>query len=171
MAITITVETGAQVVNANSYISVANVRIYAANRGIALPVINDEVAVMIIKANDYLEAQAERYQGEIVSSDQALQWPRKCVYINGALVPSNVIPKSLISAQSQLVIAINAGFDLQPNVAPGDYVVKEKVGPIETEYANPLQVGIEPTFTAAEALLAPLFNSNSKGFSFKTIRV
>ena len=171
MAITIIVEDGTQVANANSFVSVADARIYAVNRGVALPSSDDELAAMLIKAVDYLEAQAESFQGERVSETQDLQWPRTEVYIYGALVPSNVIPKSLISAQVQLAMAINAGLDLQPNITPETYVIKEKVGPIETVYANPLHTGIMPTFTAANSLIALLLKASSVGFSLKTIRV
>lgn len=171
MAIEIIIEDGTEVANANSFVSVSNARIYAANRGVSLPSSDDELAAMLIKANDYLEAQADLFQGERATATQELQFPRSGVYIYGALVPSNIIPKSLISAQVQLAMAINAGLDLQPNVTPGDYVIKEKVGPIETVYANPLHVGIGTTFTAANALLAMLFKPNSTGFSLKVIRV
>jgi hypothetical protein len=172
MAITIIVEDGTQVTNANSYVSVADARIYASNRGVTLPADNDVVASMLIRANDYLEAQECRYQGERTSATQALAWPRKCVVLHCEAVPTNVIPNSLIAAQIQLAMAINAGFDLQPNVSPQDYVIREKVGPIETQYANPLSVGITPTFTAANALLAPLFGEcAASGFGIRTIRV
>lgn len=171
MAISIIVEDGTQITDANSYVSLANARLYAANRGVALPSVDDELAAMLIKASDYLEAQADLYQGYRVSENQSLQFPRTEVYIYGALVPSDVIPKSLISAQVQLAMAINAGLDLQPNVTPGDYVIKEKVGPIETVYSDPLHTGIMPTFTAANALLSVLFKVNSLGFNFSTIRV
>lgn len=172
MAITIVVEDGTGVANANSYQTVANARLYAENRGIELPTDDDEVAAMLIRSTDYLEAQACRYQGKPTSSTQVLQWPRTGVFLNCDEVPSNVIPKSLISAQAALVMAINAGFDLQPNVSPQDYVIREKVGPIDTEYADPTAVGIMPTFTGVNALLAPLFGEcASNKFALRTIRV
>jgi hypothetical protein len=172
MAITIVVEDGSGVANANSYVNVANARQYAENRGVELPADDNEVAAMLIQATDYLEAQECRYQGKRTSSTQALAWPRTGVVLHCDEVPPNVIPQSLISAQVQLAMAINAGFDLQPNVSPQDYVTREKVGPIETEYADPLAVGIMPTFTAANALLAPLFGEcASNRFALRTIRV
>lgn len=172
MAITIVVEDGTGVANANSFVSIADARTYASNRGIALPTDEDELAAMLIQASDYLEAQERRYQGERTSSTQALTWPRKGVFLHCDEVPSNVIPKSLIGAQVQLVIAINDGFDLQPNVSPQDYVIREKVGPIDTEYADPTAVGIMPTFTGVNALLAPLFGEcASNKFALRTIRV
>lgn len=172
MAITIVVEDGTGVANANSYVSVEDAREYAANRGTELPSDDDELAAMLIRASDYLEAQACRFQGRRTSSAQALEWPRTGVVIHCDAVPPNVIPKSLIAAQVQLAMAINAGFDLQPNISPQDYVTREKVGPIETEYADPVAVGIMPTFTAANALLAPLFGEcASNRFALRTIRV
>lgn len=171
MAITIVVEDGTGAANANSYVRIQYARTYASNRGIVLPS-DDEVAAMLIRSTDYLEAQECRYQGKRTSPTQALAWPRTGVFLNCDEVPSNVIPKSLIAAQVQLAMAINAGFDLQPNVSPQDYVTREKVGPIETEYADPLAVGIMPTFTAANALLAPLFGEcASNKFALRTIRV
>jgi len=172
MAITITVEDGSGVAGANSYVSVADARTYAANRGIALPADDDELAAMLIQASDYLEAQECRYQGDRTSSTQALAWPRTGVELNGDVFPTNVIPQSLIGAQVQLAIAINAGFDLQPNISPQDYITREKVGPIETEYADPVAVGIMPTFTAVNALLAPLFGECAANkFALRTLRV
>lgn len=171
MAITIVVEDGSGVANANSYVSVADARVYATNRGTELPSNDDEVAAMLIRATDYLEAQECRYQGKRTSPTQALAWPRTGVFLNCDEVPSNVIPKSLIAAQVQLAMAINAGFDLQPNISPQDYVTREKVGPIETEYADLSKVGIAPTLTSVEALLQPLFGSTMTGFALRTFRV
>lgn len=172
MAITIVVEDGSGVVGANSFVSVADVRTYATNRGVALSNDDDAIAAMIIKATDYLEAQECRYQGMRTSASQSLTWPRVGVCLNGDELPPNVIPQSLKAAQCSLVLAVNSGFDLQPNISPADYVVREKVGPLETQYADPLAVGIMPTFTAVNALLAPLFGEcASQGFALRTMRV
>jgi len=172
MAITITVENGNEIANANSYVSVADARTYATNRGVTFPADNDVVAAMLIRANDYLEAQECLYQGKRSSSTQSLAWPRKCVELYCEVVPSNVIPNSLIAAQVQLAMAIQAGFDLQPTISPQDYVIREKVGPIETQYANPATSGVMPTFTAVNALLAPLFGQcASNAFGLRTVRV
>ncbi|WBF76993.1 hypothetical protein PSV3_00292 [Septimatrevirus PSV34] len=52
MAITIVVEDGSGVTNANSYVSVADARIYASNRGVELPLDDDELAAMLIRSTD-----------------------------------------------------------------------------------------------------------------------
>lgn len=172
MAIQIIVEDGTLVANANSYDELANIRTFASNRGVTLPVDDDELAVMVLKAMDYIEAQACRFQGSLVSSSQALQWPRNEVVLNGDYIPNTLIPNSLKNALAQLVVVQNQGFEIQPNFSPQDYVKKEKVGPIETEYSDPLKVGIMPTFTAVEAFLAPLFGQCAENkFALRTIRV
>ena len=173
MAIAITIEDGSNVANANSFVTLVEVRSYAEARGAALPVANDALAVMLIKACDYLEAQANRYQGEIANEGQSLQWPRIGVYISGSetAFPSNAIPKQLKSAQSSLVVAINEGVDIMPNYSASDFVTEEIVGPITTKYADPTKVGITPTLTNVEALLQPLFGSTLTGFALRTTRV
>lgn len=172
MTIAIIIEDGSLVEGANSYESLENVRAYALNRGITLSAVDDELAAMVIKSTDYLEAQACRYQGSRVSVDQSLQFPRAGVILNEDEVPYNVIPNCLKSAQSQLVMALHEGFDLLPTISPQDYVVREKVGPVDTQYADPLQVGMTPVFTAVDALLAPLFGvCASNKFILKTVRV
>lgn len=173
MAIVITVEDGSNVADANSFVTLAEVRAYAAQRGATLPVADDDLAVMVIKSCDYLEAQANRYQGQIANEGQSLQWPRIEVFIGGSETEfaSNAIPKQLKAAQCATVIAIADGFDIMPNYTASNFVVREKVGPIETEYADPTKVGIAPTLTAVEALLQPLFGVVATGFALRTSRV
>lgn len=160
MAIEIIVETGAGVTDANSYVSVDDTRTYAENRGVTLPVDDDAIAAMLIKATDYLEALACKYQGQKTNCSQSLQWPRSGVVICCENFASDAIPKQLKSAQAALVIAQNDGLVLQPNITAGDFVTEETVGPITTKYANPVQTGITARFTGVDALLEPLFFSS-----------
>jgi hypothetical protein len=172
MPIVLIIEDGTSKPDSNSYVSVADARIYASNRGTIFTGTDDEVAAMLIQAMDYLEAQACRYQGSKTLPTQALQWPRTGVYLDCQPWPSDAIPPQLIAAQVQLAMAVQAGYSLLPNYSAADFVIREKVGPIETEYANPLSVGITPTFGAVDALLAPLFGECATNkFSIRTIRV
>ena len=54
MAITITVEDGSNVANANSFVTIAEARSYAVERGVTLSATDDDVAVQIIKAKTIL---------------------------------------------------------------------------------------------------------------------
>lgn len=172
MAIVITVEDGSIVVNANSYISINDAKQFALERGILLPDDADSIAAMIIKATDYLESLSCKFKGEKVDNNQSLQWPRQNVIIDNAEHPKNEIPKNLIKAAAHLVIAVNSGIDLLPNISLQDYITKEKVGPIETWYADPTKVGVMPTFTVVEALLKSLMDDFClSGLTIHTIRV
>lgn len=173
MPITIVVEDGTGVASANSYVTVAEARTYAENRGVTLSAVDDEVAAMLIKAVDYLEAQCCRYQGAKVDENQALCWPRTGVYFGSSETEfaSDAIPNNLKSAQNALAMAVNQGIDLLPNLLASDYVTEETVGPITTKYANPVTVGMSPNLNAAEALLAPLYGECRSYGGFTTVRV
>lgn len=171
MPISIIVENGTNVTNANSYNSIIELRSFALNRGIELPSVDDDVATMAIKATDYLETKAEEYKGLPTYTDQSLQWPRIGVFIYEVEQPSNSIPKQLKTAHAMLVLAVNEGLSLLPNYSPQDYVIEETVGPIKTKYSDPSSVGIENTFTGVDKFLEPLINKGLNSFSLQTIRV
>ena len=156
MAIVLIVEDGSGLPNSNTYADVAAARQYAEERGVELPSDDNKVAQFLIQAMDYLEAQGCKYQGRRTSSTQALQWPRTGVILGCDLLPPNVIPKALISAQFHLMAAASEGIVLQPNMTPADYVIQETVGPITTKYADPTINGVKPVFTAVDSLLNPL---------------
>lgn len=171
MAIEIIVETGAVVENANAYVSVAAVRAYAAERGVTLPVSDDEVAALIIKAKDYLEAFGCKYQGQKISASQALEWPRSGVVVGGVELAPDAIPKRLKDAQCAAVLIQNEGLVLQPNITAQDYVTEETVGPLTTKFADPTKAGITANFTGLDALLSPLFAVCGQSFALRTMRV
>lgn len=173
MAITITVEDGSGVADANAYVDVAAARAYAAQRGVTLPTEDDAVAAWIISATDYLESLRCKYQGRKTDCAQSLEWPRTGVVICCEDFPSNQIPKQLKSAQCAAVIAQSQGLVLMPNVTAADYVIEETVGPITTKYANPIEAGITTQFTGLDSLLEPLFYSScgQAGFALQTMRV
>ena len=173
MTIAIIVEDGSNVTNANSFVTIVEARAYAAERGVTLSATDDDVAIQLIKAKDYLESFAMRYQGEMTNEGQSLQWPRTDVYLYGSetAFSSNAIPKELKSAQCAAILAIAEGVDIMPNYSASNFVTEETVGPITTKYADPTKVGIVPTLTAVDSLLAPLFGSTATGFALRTMRV
>ena len=75
----IVVENGSVVSGANSYISLADFKLYAAARGITLPA-DATVEAYLVKSTDYLESNRNRFVGTLTDRDQALSWPdRKSV--------------------------------------------------------------------------------------------
>ena len=163
---TLIIEDGSIVTNANSYVTVVELAAYALLRGTDLSGLNEaQTEALIIKAMDYLESKRGQYKGSRVSSDQELQWPRLGVYdvdLQGELYPHDAIPRELKYAQMSLAIEANS-HDLQPNRLRSDkgQVIKEKIdGAIEVEYANSGAVQSIPAFAKADALLSPLLKHN-----------
>lgn len=159
---TLVIEDGSGVADANSYVTVAEYRAYATPRGVSLPVSDSEVETQLILAMDYLEAQC--WRGIAAYDGQALSLPRDEIYIGGSLIASDIIPGKVKFAQMQLALQVNNGVDLMPTVVGGSAsVVREKVGPIETEYAHSLTVGTQPYFRSINALLGPYLCSPGFG--------
>lgn len=156
---TITVETGAGVANANSYVTLAEARTYAKARGVTLTAFDDVLEQYLIKAMDYLESLRADYRGIKTDSTYALQWPRYGVYLDGVELDSNVIPTELKNAQVALAMAVQDGVDLMPTQSGDAFVVSEKVGPIETRYSEGVSVSGVPIVRSVEALLAPLLKA------------
>lgn len=153
MAIEIIVEDGSGKVDSNSYVSIEYAKTFLQVRGVEVSD-NDEIAIMLIKAIDYLESKC--FKGEKTNPEQALAFPRSGVEINDIELPDDLIPLAIQRAQCQLVIAIESGLDLTGNVSAQDYIVKEKVGPIEMQYADPTEVGISVKLPLVDNLLKDL---------------
>lgn len=150
------VEDGTLVANADSYISLADAKTYAALRGISLSATDATADIQLRKAFDYLESLRSRYKGAKSDSAQLTQWPRKCVWVDGEELSSATIPTSLQYAQVQYAAAINSGVDLAPVSDGGAFITRETVGPITTEYSDKIGSSGVPTIRAADALLEPL---------------
>lgn len=164
---TLIIEDGSGVENANSYVSVAQAKAYAAARGVTLG--SDAVVEQqLIKAMDFLEAFRSDFQGCKTDPAQPLQWPRENVYIDSELFLYDAIPAELKAAQCQLVIEQFNGVDLNPTVS-GQFVVREKVGPIDTQYSEKIGSSGQPQLNTVNNFLAPLLNYNSSYLS--TVRV
>lgn len=106
----------------------------------------------IIRATDYLDQRfGRKFTGSKISGDQALEWPRASAYdLDGHIFQD--IPVQLQKACSEYaLIALRQGeLALQPplpvptlgldgtvgTTEPTGEITKEKIGPIETEYAS-----------------------------------
>lgn len=161
----IIVETGAIVANANSYVSRAGYIAYALARGVTVPD-EDSADVDLINAMDYLNIQC--YIGKLVSPLQPLPWPRKGIIAGDEADDfEHTIPTNLINAQYQLALDSRSGIVLLPSRSADPQILKEKVGPIETTYA---EASFTPDLPLASALLAPLLCGQG-GFKLRTYRV
>lgn len=172
----LTLEDGTGVADATSFASVAEARTFATARGLSLPVADEDVEKLLTKAGDYLLSIEHKLKGYRTTITQRLPFPRTDVVIfgdagegwipihgeeniryagAGYLLASDAIPTMLKEAQIRLAIDANST-DLRPN-GTGREVIRKKIGPIETQYAERGSTTISPEFNAALDLLAPLF--------------
>jgi len=167
----ITVEDGTIVTDANSYVTIAEARSFADDRGITLSVDDAVVSVELILAKDYLEGLRSEYQGvqtnqqvDGTEKQQSLQWPRYGVYMNCSetMFDENSIPVELKNAQMQLCIEQFNGINLFPTYS-GKYVIDEMVGPLRTKYSEKLGSSSTVRMIAVENFLNPLFGQCSTG--------
>jgi hypothetical protein len=153
------VEDGSGVVGANSYITLAFARNYAATRGVTLSNDDTALSVLLVKATDYLETKRFQYLGYLVNPLQALAFPRNNLFFGYSSIPSNVIPIGIQNAQAELVIEQTNGVDLQPTVIGGPVIVRERIDVIETQYSERLQQS-QPFFPKVDALLRPYLRNS-----------
>jgi hypothetical protein len=161
------IETGARVTGANSYVSVSDAQDWADDREIDIEITDG----LLLKAMDYVESLRAEYQGVKAASDQALQFPRYGVWIDGYPLKSDEIPATLIAAQCQLACDAYT-MDLLPS-GDGREVVKESYakGMVALEYSPGSGGAASPHLRAAEAFLAPLLQSAIGGGFLTTVRV
>jgi hypothetical protein len=155
------VENGSLVTGANSFVSVAEARAFAAARASNLPESDEAVEAAAVVAADFLETFAARFKGSKVDPEiQALTWPRKDVVLDGWAVPITTIPQALKNAQCQLIIEAANGLDLMPT-GTGREIIREKIDVIETQYQPGAGGSPQPFLTKALAFLEPLLSTGA----------
>lgn len=176
---TLVVEDGTGLPNANAYISVAYANEYFASRGnAAWAAITDEATKenAIINATEYLDVRWV-FSGDILNEEQALSFPRidlpRCA--RGATFPEPVKKATAEYA----VRALTGPLAPDPSVDPSGFAVKrkkEKVGPIEeeTELAAGSGWAALPAswvpYPWADALLSCFITGSNNARNGRTIR-
>jgi hypothetical protein len=162
---TIIVEDGSQVANAESYTSVAEADAYHTARGNETTWTDLDVEVKeqaLRKATDYMvQAYSLRWKGYRMGEIQALDWPRGYVYkretiTSNGFVPNNVVPDQVKHACAELAFRALSG-PLLPDLSQG--VLMERIGPIETTYDRTTQQS--PRYIAINAILRDLLRPMS----------
>jgi hypothetical protein len=159
------IEDGTGLSDSQSYAAAADLRAYAALRGVTVPSDDGACEVLLIAAMDYLKQYDDLPNGMRfwigagkLLPDQALAWPRTCVTKDGEAKPSNYMPQELANGQCALAIeAVKA--DIQPTRLPTDQgqVVSESVGgAVSVTYANWGRTLTTAAFAKADAQLRPI---------------
>lgn len=167
---TLVVETGSGSATANSYATVEDANEYVSLRRLTgwgtLTTQAREAA--LVAATDYLEeVYASLWQGQRVSQDQALSWPREYVVAHGFPVASNVVPGPVSKACIILAVKVAQGQVLLED--QGQRVIREKIDVIETEYSEFSDP--RTRYLQVDHSLTPYLEGGSASDSFKQIRV
>jgi len=165
----IVVEDGTGKSTAESYISVADASTYHTARGnTAWAALTTDALreAALRKATDYMrQAYRSRWQGYRVNEDQALDWPRYDVEVEGYAVDSDIVPTEIKNACAELALKASSA-DLNPDLTQG--VLSEQVGSISVTYdKNSPQ---RTRYAAIDAMLAPYLKAGGGGCSMGLIR-
>ena len=135
---------------------------YADARGLTVP--SGNVTAARVRGSDYIDGMyGDRFPGVPAAGfAQERAWPRVGAADSyGGLIAADVIPERVVWASYEAALyemANPAG--LAPVVTPGQLVIREKVGPLEVEYADAAAttgvVGSVPVLASVEGLLRPL---------------
>lgn len=157
---TLIVEDGSIVPNANSYVTLAEATDYLLYRGLDASTLND---ANLILGFDYLNSYEDQYQGERVSAEQTGSFPRSGVYINNFPLTDDTIPIQLKAAQIYAAYYENQSAGSLFTVSDGRQITHEEVtGAVAVDYADNGISGSTNRFSAVDSLLRPLFRA---GFS------
>ena len=158
----ILIEDGTGKTDAVSFASVAEAQSFAAARGFTLPATNEAIEQLLVKAADFMLQFETRFQGFRTFQDQRLPFPRVGIILFGFdTVQQDEIPTRLKEAQIRLAVSANT-VDIRPD-GTGQEVLREKVGPLEVQYAQRGTGTVDPQFNQAMDLLEPFFITGGSG--------
>ena len=162
-------EDGSGKSDSESYISVADASTYHTARGnTAWAALTTDALreAALRRATDYMrQAYRSRWQGYKVNEDQALDWPRYDVVVEGYAIDDEIVPTEIKNACAELALKA-ATADLLADQSQG--VVREKVGPIEVEYDKSSPQSTR--YKAIDAILSPYLKAGGGGCSMGVIR-
>lgn len=163
----ITVETGTGLPDADSYASIIEADARCASLGAtawaALGEEGKEIALR--KATLFMATYRTRWAGRRVCQQQSLDWPRYNVLVDGFILPSTIVPADVVNACIDLAVRSLVG-PLMPDLTQA--VKKKKVGPIEIEYAA--GTNAEKEYREIDAVLAPYFGVSGGSNSIRITR-
>jgi len=157
------VEDGTGVAGANSYVSLADADTYFADRSNSTWAALDNTVKQkgLLDATEYVGSLYRgSWLGSLYSTEQGLDWPRVGAYDPEGR-PLDGVPKDLQAAICRLALESATNGDLVTSQDRGGQVKREKIGPIETEYADGAPAG--RTFPYLDDLLSSLVTGNRRG--------
>ena len=157
---TLIVEDGTGLADAESYVTIAEFKAYHNARGNDIESLENAIIEQLLrKATDYMiAAYRQRWAGSRVNATQSLDFPRYNVPTNDVYysyyLPNDTVPNEVKNACAELALKAIAG-DLMADLTQG--VVREKADVIEVEYDkfSPVQT----RYSQIDAMLSVFFIS------------
>ena len=163
----IIVESGAGLPDAETLASVEDADLYFSKRGISAwaDLTNMRKEECLILATDYMSFfYRARWKGYRTYTEQALDWPRAEVLIdNRQYYPNNSIPKEVKNACVELALRASIG---ELSSDQSRQVTQETIGPVTVKYDEYSSPAVK--YTSVDAMLAP-YLAGSKHI-FKLVR-
>lgn len=166
----IVVEDGTGLAGAETYLSVADADSYHASLGQTAWTGTDAAKEAALrKGSRYLDARYQRlWNGQRVNGrDQGLMWPRySATDVEGWPVASDAVPVEVERAAAEAALReLEDPGSLSPDVtnSAGGTVIREKVGPLEVEYAEGSTGRLRPLVQVLDDILAPLLGGGATG--------
>ena len=166
------VETGAGLADADSFISLVDARAFAAKYGITLPTNDAAAEVALRQGCQYVELQNKCFSGSRLTTTQALSWPRtSATNAYGVEYADGYMPAQLGYAQVYAAAEYAAGTDVRATDDGKSIASEEVSGAVSVSYFNNGKTGGAVVITRAMDALSPLLVvSGNNGFEFRVGR-
>ena len=156
------VENGTGLADADSYISLADARTFAANYGVTLPTDDTEAEIALRQGTQYVDLQEPCFIGERLTDTQALAYPRN---------DDSGMPAALGKATVYAAAEFALGTDVRASDDGKAIASEEVVGAVKVDYFNNGKAGGTVTITKAmDALKRLLVACKNNGFEFGVYR-
>jgi hypothetical protein len=152
---TLEVENGTGMPNADAYCSVAYVDDYCTRMGKAWAGTEPQKAAFVRQATQYIDS-VFAFSGVRAHAEQALAWPRSGATLHGHSIAGDAMPARLLDACAELAIRASVAPLLTDKGA--QEVESVTVGPISRKLGKSTNNG-QVRFLLVEKMLAPLFDS------------
>lgn len=161
----LTVETGAGLADAESYVSVAEFKAYADKFGHSYTACSDLLIEQALRrATVWLDARyAGSFKGTWSFQAQALEWPRSGVWYRLESIDSDEIPEKLKSALCEATLRELATPGGLSEDVPTEQIKRDRVGDTETEF-RATTPGSRPLLPIIDDLLADLTKGRAKSY-------
>lgn len=156
------VEDGTGLDDADSYISLADARAFAANYGITLPADDTEAEITLRQGTQYVDLQEDCFVGDRLTDTQSLAYPRD---------DESGMPKALGRATVYAAAEFALGTDVRATDDGKSIASEEVTGAVAVSYFNNGKTGGTVTITRAmDALKSLLVDCKNNGFEFGVYR-